>query len=117
MLTPACQLSRDTFSRPVLQFAKRSPTQEPQRKLIRRQIQEVAGSLAARELPRSYRDMPQKTKRPSREIETAAKTIIPCLWFDRQAEEAARFYVSIFPDSHVDKVVEAPADSPSGKKG
>ena len=61
--------------------------------------------------------MPQKTKRPPREIETAVKTVVPCLWFDRQAEEAARFYVSLFPDSHVDKVVEAPADFPSGKKG
>src|SRR2546429_4189300 len=61
--------------------------------------------------------MPQKRKRPPREIETAVKTVVPCLWFDRQAEEAARFYVSLFPDSHVDKVVEAPADFPSGKKG
>src|SRR5437870_11619261 len=61
--------------------------------------------------------MPQKTKRPPRKIETAVKSIIPCLWFDGQAEEAAKFYVSLFPDSHVDKVVEAPADFPSGKKG
>src|SRR3989441_2989577 len=61
--------------------------------------------------------MPQKTKRPPREIETAVKTIIPCLWFDRQAEEAANFYISLFPDSHVDEVVEAPADFPSGKRG
>jgi predicted 3-demethylubiquinone-9 3-methyltransferase (glyoxalase superfamily) len=28
----------------------------------------------------------------------------PCLWFDREAEEAARFYVSIFPDSGIDAV-------------
>src|SRR5256885_8669215 len=61
--------------------------------------------------------MPQKTKSPPRKIETAVKSIIPCLWFDGQAEEAARFYVSLFPDSHVDKVVEAPADFPSGKRG
>src|SRR5437773_307572 len=61
--------------------------------------------------------MPQKTKRPPPKIETAMKSIIPCLWFDGQAEEAARFYVSLFPDSHVDKVVEAPADFPSGKRG
>jgi predicted 3-demethylubiquinone-9 3-methyltransferase (glyoxalase superfamily) len=28
----------------------------------------------------------------------------PCLWFDREAEEAARFYVSVFPDSGIDAV-------------
>src|SRR6266581_7364153 len=61
--------------------------------------------------------MPQNKKRLLRKIETAVKSIIPCLWFDRQAEEAARFYVSLFPDSHVDEVVEAPADFPSGKRG
>src|SRR3989454_6804865 len=44
-------------------------------------------------------------------------TITPCLWFDGQAEEAAKFYVSLFPDSHIDKVVKSPADFPSGKKG
>jgi predicted 3-demethylubiquinone-9 3-methyltransferase (glyoxalase superfamily) len=30
--------------------------------------------------------------------------IAPCLWFDTQAEEAAKLYVSIFPDSKIDKV-------------
>jgi predicted 3-demethylubiquinone-9 3-methyltransferase (glyoxalase superfamily) len=29
--------------------------------------------------------------------------ITPCLWFDRTAEEAAKFYVSLLPDSHVDR--------------
>jgi len=43
--------------------------------------------------------------------------ITPCLWFDGQAEEAAKFYVFLFPGSHIDKVVKAPADFPSGKKG
>lgn len=32
------------------------------------------------------------------------KTITPFLWFDSKAEEAAEFYASIFPDSHVDGV-------------
>ncbi|HEY6013385.1 MAG TPA: VOC family protein [Candidatus Limnocylindrales bacterium] len=41
----------------------------------------------------------------------------PCLWFDGRAEEAARFWTGIFPDSHVDKVGPAAADTPSGKKG
>ena len=44
-------------------------------------------------------------------------SITPCLWFETQAEEAARFYVSLFPDSSLDRVVPAPADYPAGKKG
>ena len=43
--------------------------------------------------------------------------ITPCLWFDGNAEEAAKFYVSLFPDSHVDAVHRAPGDYPSGKAG
>jgi predicted 3-demethylubiquinone-9 3-methyltransferase (glyoxalase superfamily) len=40
-----------------------------------------------------------------------------CLWFDGQAEEAARFYTSLFPNSHVDDVQRSPADNPSGPAG
>src|SRR5690606_37022925 len=40
-----------------------------------------------------------------------------CLWYDHDAEEAARFYAATFPDSSVDAVHKAPADFPSGKKG
>jgi predicted 3-demethylubiquinone-9 3-methyltransferase (glyoxalase superfamily) len=43
--------------------------------------------------------------------------ITPCLWFDGDAEEAAAFYVSLLPDSRIDKVVRSPADNPSTKKG
>ncbi|MBV9553250.1 MAG: VOC family protein [Alphaproteobacteria bacterium] len=43
--------------------------------------------------------------------------ITPCLWFDGNAEEAAAFYVSVFPDSRVDAVHRAPGDYPSGKAG
>lgn len=43
--------------------------------------------------------------------------ITPCLWFDGQAEEAANFYVSIFPNSRIDAVNRAPGDYPSGKGG
>lgn len=43
--------------------------------------------------------------------------ITPCLWFDGKAEEAAKFYASLFPDSHVDAVHRAPSDYPSGKAG
>ena len=43
--------------------------------------------------------------------------ITPMLWFDGNAEEAARFYTSIFPNSRIDKVVNAAADTPSNTKG
>ena len=44
-------------------------------------------------------------------------TIIPCLWFDGRAEEAATFYAAHLPDSRVDAVHRAPGDYPSGKAG
>ncbi len=40
-----------------------------------------------------------------------------CLWFDKDAEAAARFYAATFPDSRVGAVYRAPADYPSGKAG
>ncbi|MCA0401858.1 MAG: VOC family protein [Proteobacteria bacterium] len=45
------------------------------------------------------------------------QTLTPCLWFDDNAEEAARFYASVIPDSRVDSVHLAPGDYPSGKSG
>ena len=47
----------------------------------------------------------------------AIQKITPSLWYAREAEEAARFYASIFPDSRVDRVTTMPADSPSGPEG
>jgi predicted 3-demethylubiquinone-9 3-methyltransferase (glyoxalase superfamily) len=43
--------------------------------------------------------------------------ITPSLWFDGRAEEAAQFYVSVFPDSRIDKVWRSAAETPSGPKG
>jgi predicted 3-demethylubiquinone-9 3-methyltransferase (glyoxalase superfamily) len=43
--------------------------------------------------------------------------IVPNFWYTNDAEEAARFYATIFPDSHVDRVTPLPADSPSGPAG
>ncbi|MEK5752897.1 VOC family protein [Acinetobacter variabilis] len=40
-----------------------------------------------------------------------------CLWYDHDAEEAARFYAETFPNSSVDAIVLAPGDYPSGKAG
>lgn len=40
-----------------------------------------------------------------------------CLWFNDDAEEAARFYARTFPNSSVGNIFRAPADYPSGKRG
>lgn len=40
-----------------------------------------------------------------------------CLWYERDAEAAARFYAGLFPDSSVGAVHRAPSDFPSGKEG
>ena len=40
-----------------------------------------------------------------------------CLWFDKDAQDAARFYAATFPNSQVTAVREAPADYPGGKAG
>ena len=47
---------------------------------------------------------------------TPAKNTI-CLWYNGNAEEAARFYADTFPDSFVRAVYHAPGDFPSGKQG
>jgi 2-polyprenyl-6-hydroxyphenyl methylase/3-demethylubiquinone-9 3-methyltransferase len=40
-----------------------------------------------------------------------------CLWFNRDAESAARFYADTFPDSSVGAIATAPSDFPDGKEG
>lgn len=40
-----------------------------------------------------------------------------CLWYEKDAEEAAKFYAATFPDSEVIGVQRAPADYPDGKEG
>ena len=43
--------------------------------------------------------------------------ITPCLWFDGEAEEAAKFYVSLLPDSRIVRVQKNLVDGPAGKAG
>jgi predicted 3-demethylubiquinone-9 3-methyltransferase (glyoxalase superfamily) len=43
--------------------------------------------------------------------------ISPCLWFDGEAEEAAKFYVSLLPDSKIEHVQKNAVDSRAGKAG
>ena len=40
-----------------------------------------------------------------------------CLWYEKDAEAAARFYAATFPDSTVGAVSHAPSDFPDGKEG
>jgi predicted 3-demethylubiquinone-9 3-methyltransferase (glyoxalase superfamily) len=40
-----------------------------------------------------------------------------CLWYDKDAEEAAHFYAATFPDSAVTQIIHAPGDFPSGTQG
>lgn len=47
----------------------------------------------------------------------ATKKIFPHLWYARDAEQAARFYASIFPNSSVDRVTTMQSESPSGPPG
>lgn len=49
--------------------------------------------------------------------EDVMSRITPCLWFNTQAEEAARFYCSILPDSRIDKIHYSTVDSPGPKVG
>lgn len=49
--------------------------------------------------------------------QTTVQKIVPHLWYVSEAEEAARFYASVFPDSRVDRVTTLPAESPSGPAG
>jgi len=48
-------------------------------------------------------------------MDIAKNTI--CVWYDKDAEAAARFYAETFPDSTVAAVRQAPGDNPSGKAG
>src|SRR5262245_38689780 len=45
------------------------------------------------------------------------QTISPCLWFDRQAEEAVQFYTSIFLDARIDGMLRASVDTPGATTG
>jgi predicted 3-demethylubiquinone-9 3-methyltransferase (glyoxalase superfamily) len=44
-------------------------------------------------------------------------TIVPCLWFDSRALEAAEFYILLFPNSHIDQILKWSLDTPWAKTG
>ena len=43
--------------------------------------------------------------------------LVPHLWYSTEAEEAAKFYASILPNSRIESVTTMPADTPSGPEG
>ena len=49
--------------------------------------------------------------------QTNTINIVPCLWFNKNAEEAANFYAKSFPNSRVTAVHKSPTDYPNGKAG
>jgi predicted 3-demethylubiquinone-9 3-methyltransferase (glyoxalase superfamily) len=54
---------------------------------------------------------------PSKPKSSVSAKIVPHLWFVKEAEEAANFYVTLFPNSRVQNVTPIPADTPSGPEG
>ena len=51
------------------------------------------------------------------QTKTQKINIVPCLWFNKNAEEAAKFYAKTFPNSHVTRVNKSPTDYHNGKAG
>jgi predicted 3-demethylubiquinone-9 3-methyltransferase (glyoxalase superfamily) len=45
------------------------------------------------------------------------RKIVPCIWYDGGAEDAARFYVTLLPDSRIVRVSRTPVDTPGNKAG
>lgn len=48
---------------------------------------------------------------------SVAARITPFLWYAKEAEAAATFYVSLFPNSRIDRVARMPSESPAGPPG
>ncbi len=48
---------------------------------------------------------------------SSKQILSPCLWYDGNAEKAAKFYVSVFPNSRIDDVLRSQSDWPAGKAG
>jgi len=50
-------------------------------------------------------------------MKKSTQKIMPCIWYRGDAEAAAKFYVSLLPNSRINKVFRSPTDYPGGKKG
>ena len=70
---------------------------------------------AATPIPAGYRAVEKSTLPELRQARHAKNTI--CIWYDKDAEAAARFYADTFPDSSVLAIHYAPSDYPGGQEG
>jgi len=81
----------------------------------------ISKSIPARDIIQMGRTDRHKDRGVGPDLHTEHTNMKPkntiCLWFDKDAHEAARFYAVTFPDSKVTAVHEAPGDYPGGKKG
>src|SRR4029079_16909352 len=66
--------------------------------------------------PGAWESRPELAAKAGGKTMAIAKNTI-CVWYDKDAEAAARFYAKTFPDSKVGAVHKAPSDYPSGKAG
>jgi predicted 3-demethylubiquinone-9 3-methyltransferase (glyoxalase superfamily) len=60
---------------------------------------------------------PTRFTQHAKEIAMTLQKITPFLWYAKEAEEAAKFYTGIFPNSRVTRVSTLPSESPSGPPG
>src|SRR5262245_19120213 len=74
-------------------------------------------SSTYRTAPEVRRLQPVSYPAQGRKLMTDKIRIATCLWFNKNAEEAAKFYAATFPDSRVTAVHRSPSDYPSGKAG
>ena len=75
----------------------------------------IPGAAEGQERARQHGIDLWTARKPSERKAMAKNTI--CLWYDKEAEAAARFYAETFPNSAVGVVHRAPSDYPSGKEG
>lgn len=75
----------------------------------------LTAQLFGRQFQRENHPMPGRRQREGGAAIVAKNTI--CIWYDKDAEAAARFYIETFPESAMGAVHRAPTDYPSGKAG
>jgi predicted 3-demethylubiquinone-9 3-methyltransferase (glyoxalase superfamily) len=97
---------------PLLAGARQGPVSKGRRaKFVNRSVLHISVTASTSLTSASH----SLLRRASNMMKPAKNTI--CLWYDGDAEEAAKFYSKTFPDSSLGAVHRAPGDFPSGKQG